>query len=100
MTNPTITPDTTVCRVDEVLASSLGDETVMMNMDQGQYYGLNVTGTWLWDVLVEPMAVRDLCDQLAAEFTVSPHQCERDVSTFVEDLVARGLVQVVSDAEV
>jgi len=98
MDHSMITPDTTVCRLEHVLAGSLGDETVTMDVNQGRYYGLNRTACRLWELMSEPVAVRGLCDKLAAEFAVSPEQCERDVLNFVKDLQTRGLVQVVNDA--
>ena len=99
MSDATITPDTTVCRMGSMPASPLGDETVLLDMDQGRYYGLNATGAWLWDLLVEPMMVRDLCGKLAAEFAVPQQQCEQDVMTYMHELLARGLVQIVTETE-
>jgi hypothetical protein len=80
-------------------ASPLGDATVVLDMEQGRYYGLNATGAWLWDLLAEPMLIRDLYGKLAAEFAVPQPQCEQDVMTYVQELLARGLVQVVAAAE-
>lgn len=81
-----------------MLAGPLGDETVIMNLDKGLYHGLNVTGTRLWALLIQPVTVSHLCAQLTAEFAVPPDQCEQDVIAFVADLVTRGLVEVVADA--
>ena len=97
MSGPALTSQTRVCRIDEVLASDIGDETVMMDMNKGRYYGLNATGTRLWTLLAKPIVIRDLCAYLTAELPVSPAQCERDVIDFIGALVARGLVQVVSE---
>lgn len=97
MPNQMITPETIVYRVTDVLACNLGDETVMLDVDKGRYYGLNVTATRIWDFLAQPMTVSDLCTQLAGEFAVPLYQCEQEVLEFLEDLVSRGLVKVVMD---
>jgi hypothetical protein len=97
MPNQIITPETVVYRATDVLASHLGDETVMMDVDQGQYYGLNATATWLWDALQRPMTVNDLCEQLVSEYAVSLPQGKQEVLEFVEDLVSRGLLKVLTD---
>ena len=99
MTDITITLNTVVCRIGSMPTSPLGSETVVLDMEQGRYYGLNTTGTWLWDLLAEPMIIRDLCGQLAAEFAVPQQQCEQDVMTYVQALLSRGLVQVVTETE-
>ena len=98
MSHLTITPELIVCRVEAIMSNLLANETIMMDADQGAYYGLNATGTRLWDLLAEPIAVSRLRDQLAADFAVSPQQCEPDMIAFMEKMVTRGLVKVVPDA--
>jgi hypothetical protein len=98
MLDQTIRPETTLSRDKEVLASHLGEETVMMDVDQGCYYGLNVTATRIWDMLAQPTTVSGLCMQLAGEFDVPSPQCEQEVLEFLRDLMSRGLVKVVPHA--
>ena len=98
MTSQSITPQTVVSRID-VMSRRLDLETVMMDVEKDAYYGLNETGTWIWELLTEPMSVASVRDRLAAEFEVTPQKCERDVIAFVQSLVSRGLVEVRPDAE-
>jgi hypothetical protein len=97
MPDPTLTPQMRVRRIDDVLETDIDDETVMMDIDQGRYFGLNDTGTRIWALLAQPILVCDLCDQLAAEFNVPPEQCEQEVLDFLGGLSTRGLLQVVAD---
>jgi len=80
-----------------VLDSKIDDETVMMDIDQGSYFGLNETGTWIWALLKEPTVVADLCDRLMEDFDVPREQCEQQVVGFLEELLNRGLLQVMTD---
>ena len=98
MPDQTIRPETTLSRDTEVLASHLGEETVMMHVDHGCYYGLNVTATRVWDMLAQPTTVSGLCAQLAVEFAVPLPQCEQEVLEFLGDLLSRGLVKVMTHA--
>jgi hypothetical protein len=75
MPDQTIRPETPLSLGTDVLASHLGEESVMMDVDQGCYYGLNVTATRIWDMLAQPITVSGLCVQLAGEFAVPLHQC-------------------------
>jgi hypothetical protein len=91
-----ITPATTLRRTKEILASHLGDETVMMDLDRGSYYGLNVTALHIWRILAQPTIVGELCEQLVGEFAVPRDQCEQEVLIFLGDLLYRGLVKAES----
>ena len=97
MPDPILTPQMRVRRIDDVLETDIDDETVMMDIDQGRYFGLNDTGTRIWALLAQPVVIRDLCDQLAAEFDVPPEQCKQEVLDFLGRLSTRGLLQVLAD---
>ena len=97
MPDPTLTPQTRVRRIDDVLDTEIDDQTVMMDIEQGSYFGLNQTGTRIWALLAESTVIDDLCDQLTEEFEVPREQCEQKVADFLKGLLDRGLLQVVTD---
>ncbi len=86
-----------VRRVDDVLNTEIDDQTVMMDIEQGSYFGLNQTGTRIWALLAEPIVIGDLCARLTEEFEVPQKQCEQQVVAFLANLRDRGLVQIVTD---
>lgn len=97
MPEPTLEPQMQVRRIDNVLDADMEGELVMMDIDQGSYFGFNKTGTRIWNLLVQPVVISDLCNQLTAGFDVPPEQCEQEVVRFLENLLTRGLLQVVTD---
>ncbi len=97
MPDTSFEPQTRVRRIDDMLDAEMGNETVMMDIEQGRYFGLNKTGTRIWALLAQPIVIRDLCDQLADEFNVPPERCEQEVFGFLASLSGRGLLQVVTD---
>jgi len=97
MSDLTLKPQTRVRRIDDVLDTDIDNETVMMDIDQGRYFGLNKTGTRIWALVAEPIVIGDLCDQLTAEFSVPREQCEQEVMGFLQGLLKRGLLQVEED---
>jgi len=97
MPDPTLTPQTRVRRIDNVLDTEIDDQTVMMDIEKGSYLGLNRTGSRIWSLLAEAIAISELCDRLTAEFDVSREQCEQQVMDFLGSLLDRGLLQVVTD---
>ena len=50
MPDPTLEPQMRVRRIDDVLDTDIDDQTVMMDIEQGRYFGLNDTGTRIWDL--------------------------------------------------
>jgi hypothetical protein len=86
-----------VRRIDNVLDADIDDETVVMDIDKGRYFGFNETGTRIWGLLAQPIVIRDLCDKIMAEFEVPREQCEQEVFDFLGGLLTRGLLQVMTD---
>ncbi len=97
MPDSTLESQTRVRRVDDVLATEIDDQTVMMDIDRGSYFGLNQTGTRIWALLAEPMAIGELRDRLMEQFDVPREQCEQQVVDYLESLLDRGLLEVVTD---
>ena len=97
MPEPTLTPKDRVRRVADVMDAEIDDQTVMMDIEQGSYFGLNQMGTRIWALLAEPMVIGDLCDQFTEQFDVPREQCEGQVIDFLGSLLDRGLLQVVTD---
>lgn len=89
-----ITLETTVVRMDDLLTTDLDDETILMSIEQGAYYGMEQTARRVWELVEQPRMVADLCRQLAEEYSVEPAVCERDVIDFLEELLKENLVVV------
>lgn len=84
--------DTVVARGTEQVETRMGDQTVMMSIEQGQYFALGASGQRIWELLETPVRVRDLVDQLADEYDVPREQCEADVVGFLRTLDENGLL--------
>jgi len=78
-----------------VVFQKVGHETVLLNMESGVYYGLNSTGTRLWEVLRDKKNLRAALDELVTEYDVQPQDLQRDVLRLIRELEAKGLIEVV-----
>jgi hypothetical protein len=58
------------------------------------YYGLEDVGARLWSLLQRPVTVSAIRDTLVAEYDVEPARCGRDVRALLQNLAARGLIEV------
>lgn len=89
-----ISPTSTIVAVKEQVSSEIADESVILNLQSGVYYGLNAVGSWIWSQIQEPETFSHLSEKITAEYNVDPDQCERDLLTLLQDLVAAQLIEV------
>jgi Coenzyme PQQ synthesis protein D (PqqD) len=69
-------------------------ETVILNLETGQYHGVNPTGGRMLAVLLERGEVRSAAEALAAEFKRPLDEIAADVCAFCRELAARGLIEL------
>ncbi len=81
-----ITTDTIISQIEEIVASDIDGETVMMSIENGEYYGLYDIGSRIWELIEKPTKVSDLIDRLLERFDVDRETCEKDVLKFLNDL--------------
>ncbi len=75
--------DTIVMRNTIILDADIQNETVLMNAETGQYYTLTATSRAIWDMLKEPVRVRDLCASLAASYQTPLETVQADTLEFL-----------------
>ena len=78
----------------EVLVRQLGEETVILDLASGTYFGLDETGTRIWQLLQQGITLREVCDTMLGEFEVAPQDVERDVLDLARELRDRGLIRI------
>jgi hypothetical protein len=86
-------------RSESVVARVVAGETLIVPVrarvgDLASIYSFNGTGTLIWKLLESPKTVTDLASAIAQEYEVEPSQAERDVTEFVSEMKAVGLVEV------
>jgi hypothetical protein len=75
-----------------VVFRELDGEAVLLNLDSGVYFGLDVVGTRVWALLVEHGTLERVCSHLVEEYDVEPAVLEEDVARLVEEMRRKGLV--------
>jgi len=83
-----------ICAVKDQVSSNLGDETVILHVKTGSYYGLNEIGTRIWNLIQEPQAFGTVRDIILSEYNVSQPQLESDLKSLFNDLLKKGLVEI------
>jgi len=89
-----LTTDTVICQIEEIVASDIDGETVMMSIQNGEYYGLDGIGSRIWELIEKPVRVSDLIDTLLEKFDVDRETCEKDVLKFLNELNKDRILEV------
>lgn len=76
----------------DAATSAVGDETVILHLVNGTYYGLDPVGTRIWALLKAGVATADICRQLGEEYAVDLPTIEADARKFLTDLEAQGIL--------
>ena len=77
----------------EAVESRVGEETVLLHLKSGTYFGIDAVGTRIWALLKEGMRPKDICQRIAAEYDVPPETAEADARRFLDDLRSNGIVE-------
>ena len=92
----TLTLDHRLVRSGQAIFSSVGGDVVALDIEKGVCFGLNATGSRVWEMLDTTLCGREICSRLLQDYRVEPETCEREVLELIRALVGEGLVQSVA----
>jgi hypothetical protein len=76
------------------LFRELDGESVVLNLDTEQYFGLDEVGTRMWAVLTSSPSIETAYRTLLDEYDVAPDVLRRDLGVLVQRLADSGLIEV------
>jgi hypothetical protein len=81
-----------VYRNPEMVSGNMDGETVMMSITRGEYFGLDLIGSRIWEILKQPVTIEALIEQLLTEYEIDRETCSRDVMDFLKQIQEKGLL--------
>ena len=84
--------DTKLSVPPQVMSRLVGDETVLLDLESGIYFGLDSVGKRIWESVSEGNNLGQAVAIIIAEYEVDEEQAQTDVIEFASDLVTRGLL--------
>jgi Coenzyme PQQ synthesis protein D (PqqD) len=75
-----------------VVHRDFGGETVVLNLDSGQYHGLNEVAGVMLQTLIESPTVEAAVERLAVHFNQPRERIQKDVLELCERLAERQLI--------
>jgi Coenzyme PQQ synthesis protein D (PqqD) len=77
---------------DQAIANAVADETVILHLGSGTYFGLDPIGARLWAAVKNGAIPASLCDELIAEYDVEQATLEQDLRALIDELAANELI--------
>lgn len=94
MSNSRISLESTISQIDDIVASDIEDEKVMMSIEKGEYFGLEPIGSRIWEMVESPVKVSAIIDALLGQYDVDRETCQQDVLAFLVELDEAGIIQI------
>lgn len=81
-------------RNQDILATTMDGEVVMMSVDDGTYFSLSSgVGALVWELLETPKSIGELVAAIQQDFEVTTKECESDVRDLLKSLQKQKLVE-------
>ncbi len=78
---------------DDVVTREVSGELVLMDLNSGQYFGLDAVGGRIWELLSEsPHQLSELCDKIESEFDAPRDRIESDLIALATQLRDQELI--------
>ena len=81
-----------VLKAENVLLQDLNGEAVLLNLANGQYYGLDENSYHMYKTLLSSSSVQAAYETLLKEYEVEPGQLRADLDRFLAHLLGNGLL--------
>lgn len=76
------------------ISSDAGDETIVLELEKGNYYGLGEVSSRVWQLIQQPISVEDLKNKILEEYEVSSEQCQQDLHQLLKKMLQLELIEL------
>jgi hypothetical protein len=76
----------------EVVGRIVDNEAVLVLPGKGEVKVLNEVGARIWSLVDGHRSVKEIAEQIFAEFKVSLPEAEQDVADFIQQLLDKGII--------
>lgn len=78
---------------DQAVANAVADETVILHLGNGTYFGLDPIGARLWEAIAAGELPASIRDAVLEAYDVTPEQLDADLRALLDDLAGNGLIE-------
>ncbi|MBA4696941.1 MAG: PqqD family protein [Legionella sp.] len=92
LTTNDLSLDSVFIRNNQIFSAPFEDNLICFDEATGNYYHLNATGRFVWDLLQESLSIATIILKVSAEFLLEQDIAAADVTTFILSLYKAGLL--------
>jgi predicted DNA-binding transcriptional regulator YafY len=92
-----LTYSSLVQRTSNTDFSQLDGAYLAIDTQRGYCYSLNATGGRIWEMLVKPIRLSEICATLQTQYAVEEKTCRQEILALVATLKEAGLLQVLPE---
>ena len=75
----------------EVISQEVSGETVLLDLESENYFGLDEVGTRIWQLIKETNDLAAIYQTLLTEYDVSEERLQQDLDTLLSEITKLGL---------
>lgn len=83
-----------VVQSPDTLINIIEGESVLLNLDNESYYGLDEVGTRMWELLTTSDSIQAAYEKLLDEYDVDAGTLRADLAEMITGLVEQGLMEL------
>ena len=76
-----------------ICSSKVDDETLILNLDTGFYYTLDMVGGEIWDRLLDRQEEDQIISAISESYNADPEQIKNDFRELIAHLEKEGLIR-------
>jgi hypothetical protein len=89
MTNDTVY----ITNTTKFIASDLGEEMILMNLETGDYVALNAVSAEIWKLAEKEASGSQMIEHLLQQYEVEEEVCRKETESCITEMVEKGLLQ-------
>lgn len=82
----------TIILSPDVISQEVSGETVLLDLESENYFGLDEVGTRIWQLIKETNNLKTIYDTLLSEYDVQEDRLQQDLDTLLSEISGLGLI--------
>jgi len=82
----------TIILSPDVISQEVSGETVLLDLESENYFGLDEVGTRIWQLIKETNDLKAIYDTLLTEYDVKEERLQQDLDTLLSEISGLGLI--------
>jgi len=90
--SPTLDLNQTIALSPDVISQEVSGETVLLDLESENYFGLDEVGTRIWQLIKETNDLNAIYQTLLKEYDVPSERLQQDLTTLLSEIEGLGLI--------